>query len=536
MRSTTCDEEGAGERGAPGRRRAGVLLHPTSLPALHGVGDVGPAARRFVDWLGYGDSPYQALSAFAGNPLLVSLEDLRAEGWLTGADLAGAPAFPSEAVDYARVAPWKSALLARAAERFAADASPAWRAELDAFHAREARWLDDFALFLALKERHGGAAWIDWEPPLAARDPRALEAARREHAAALRVHVFGQWVFHEQWKRLRRHAGSRGVAIMGDLPIYLAHDSAEVWARRHLFQLDGDGRSRAVAGVPPDYFSATGQLWGNPLHDWEAQARDGYAFWLARMSANLELFDLLRLDHFRGFEAYWEVPAEETTAQRGRWVKGPGAALFEALRARLGPLPIVAENLGVITPEVEALRRRFGFPGMAILQFAFGTAPQAETFRPHSYERDLVAYTGTHDNDTVLGWWASEAGRADIRSAEDIAEERALAMAYLATDGREMNWTLLRGVYASVADTAMAPLQDLLGLGSAARMNTPATASGNWRWRFRADALGQGLARRVRELAALYARSSRISPSPRPRSAPPPAAAGTRGRGGSAAR
>ena len=531
MRSTICDREQGGARDAPATRRAGVLLHPTSLPAPHGVGDVGPVARRFVEWLaeagqaiwqvlplaptGYGDSPYQALSAFAGNPLLVSLEDLEAEGWLADADLAGAPAFPGETVDYARVAPWKSALLARAAERFAADAAPAQEADLDAFQAREAPWLDDFALFLALKERHGGVAWTDWDPPLAARDPRALAAARREHAGALRAHVFGQWVFHRQWQRLRGYARSRGVAIMGDLPIYLAHDSAEVWARRHLFQLGGDGRPRVVAGVPPDYFSATGQLWGNPLHDWEAQARDGYAFWLSRMSANLETFDLLRLDHFRGFEAYWEVPAEAATARHGRWVKGPGAALFEALQARLGPLPIVAENLGVITPEVEALRHRFGFPGMAILQFAFGKDPQADSFKPHSYGRDLVAYTGTHDNDTVLGWWASEAGQASIRSAEDIAEERALAMAYLAADGREMNWTLLRGVYASVADTAMAPLQDLLGLGSEARMNTPATASGNWRWRFLAGALGEGLARRVRELGALYGRSAGSVTAPR---------------------
>jgi 4-alpha-glucanotransferase len=520
MRSTMCDK---GRSGPPAPRRAGVLLHPTSLPSPHGVGDVGLAARRFVDWLGeagqaiwqvlplaptgYGDSPYQALSAFAGNPLLASLEDLRQEGWLTDGDLEGAPAFSEETVDYARVAPWKAALLARAAERFDADAGPAQRAELDAFRAREAPWLDDFALFLALKERHGGVSWIDWDPPLAGRDPRALEAARRAHAVALRAHVFGQWLFHRQWQHLRRHARSRGVAIMGDLPIYLAHDSAEVWARRHLFQLDGDGRPRAVAGVPPDYFSATGQLWGNPLHDWEAQARDGYAFWLSRMSANLETFDLLRLDHFRGFEAYWEVPAGATTAQGGRWVKGPGAALFEALRARLGPLPLVAENLGVITPEVEDLRRRFGFPGMAILQFAFGRDPQADSFKPHNYQRDLVVYTGTHDNDTVLGWWASEAGQASIRSAEDIAEERALAMAYLASDGREMNWTLLRGVYASVADTAVAPLQDLLGLGSEARMNTPATASGNWRWRVRGGAFDRGLARRVRELAALYDRS-----------------------------
>ncbi len=512
MRSSTCERP----------RCAGVLLHPTSLPAPHGVGDLGPAARRFAEWLaeagqaiwqvlplaptGYGDSPYQALSAFAGNPLLVSLEDLREEGWLSDADLAGAPDLPRGEVDYARVAPWKAGILTRAAERFAADAAPPLQADLDGFRAREAGWLNDFALFLALKERHGGVAWMEWDPPLARREPRALAAARREHVPALRAHVFGQWVFRRQWARLRQHAATRGIALMGDLPIYLAHDSAEVWARRDLFQLDPEGRPRAVAGVPPDYFSATGQLWGNPLHDWEEQARDGFAFWVARMRATLELFDLVRLDHFRGFEAYWEVPAGAATARHGRWVKGPGAALFDALQARLGRLPIVAENLGVITREVEALRRRLGFPGMAILQFAFGKDPQADSFKPHRYQRDLVAYTGTHDNDTALGWWGSEAGRGSIRSAEDIAAERALAMAYLAADGREMNWTLLRGIYASVADTAIAPLQDLLGLGSEARMNTPATPSGNWRWRLGPGALGPELARRVRELAALYER------------------------------
>jgi 4-alpha-glucanotransferase len=296
--------------------------------------------------------------------------------------------------------------------------------------------------------------------------------------------------------------------VMGDLPIYLARDSAEVWARRELFQLRPDGSPRAVAGVPPDYFSADGQLWGNPLHDWEVQAKDGFAFWVERLRQNLLLFDLVRLDHFRGFEAYWEVPAGAATAAGGRWVRGPGEAFFARLEGVLGKLPLVAENLGVITPEVEALRERFGFPGMAVLQFAFGKDPQAESFRPHRYVRNLVAYTGTHDNDTAQGWWSSAPGAGSTRTAQDIAEERAYACAYLATDGREMHWALLRAVYASVAGTAIAPLQDLLGLGSEARMNTPATASGNWRWRAREGDLSPALAARVRAMAELYGRAS----------------------------
>ena len=503
------------------RRRAGVLLHPSSLPGPHGIGDLGPAARRFADFLagagqavwqvlplaptGYGDSPYQALSAFAGNPLLLSLDDLCAEGWLARDELA-APPFPAGEVDYARAGPWKARLLARAAERFAARAGAREREELAAFREREAAWLGDAALYLALKDRHRGDPWFAWEPPLARREPGALSTARRELAAEIDAQVFSQWMFDRQWQRLREHARAGGVALMGDLPIYLAHDSAEVWARPALFCLDGAGRPLVVAGVPPDYFSATGQLWGNPLHDWAAQAADGYRFWIERMRHDLRLFDEVRLDHFRGFEAYWEVPAGATTAEGGRWVEGPGAALFEALGEALGPLPLVAENLGVITPGVEALRRRFGFPGMAILQFAFGNDPQADSFKPHNYARDLAAYTGTHDNDTVLGWWASRAGAGSTRTAADIEAEREHAKAYLATDGQAMNWVLLRGVYASVADLAMAPLQDALGLGSEGRMNTPATASGNWRWRVRERALAPAVARRLRELARLYGR------------------------------
>jgi 4-alpha-glucanotransferase len=506
----------------PHDRRSGILLHPTSLPGPHGTGDLGAGAHRFLGWLadarqrlwqvlplgptGYGDSPYQALSSFAGNPALVSLEVLRNEGWLEDADLAGAPAFDPASSDYAAAVPWKSARLARAAERFSARAAPAARADLDGFRARESAWLEDFALFLALKDAHGGRPWTAWDPALAARDPAALGGARERLRAAVDVHAFVQWCFRRQWDALRDHARALGIAVMGDLPIYLAHDSAEVWSRPDLFRLDDRGRPAAVAGVPPDYFSATGQRWGNPLHDWARAEAEGFASWVARVRGTLALVDRVRLDHFRGFEAYWEIPAGAATAQEGRWVPGPGARLFEALERALGPLPFVAENLGVITPEVEALRRRFRFPGMAVLQFAFGNDPQAPTFRPHAYAPDLVAYTGTHDNDTAMGWWEDGAG-ASVRSADDVAREKAFAREYLGTDGLEMNWVLVRAVLASVADTAVVPMQDVLGLGSEARMNRPSTLGGNWRWRVRDDQLAPALAERLARMAEIYGRA-----------------------------
>jgi 4-alpha-glucanotransferase len=502
-------------------RKSGILLHPTSLPG-RGVGDLGAPARGFVDFLaragqrlwqvlplgptGYGDSPYQVLSAFAGNPLLVSLEALRDGGWLDDEALESAPRFAAESVEYDAVGPWKWRLLSAAAERFHARAGGAARRAYDAFVEAERAWLDDLVLFMALKDAHGGVAWTSWDPPLARREPAALDSARRRLTAEIAAHRFAQHAFFEQWHALREHARARGVELMGDLPIYVAHDSAEVWANPELFRLDAEGRPLAVAGVPPDYFSATGQLWGNPLYDWAEHERTGYAFWIARMRSTLALVDRVRLDHFRGFEAFWEVPAGDATAARGRWVPGPGERLFDALTAAIGPLPLLAENLGVITPAVEALRARYGYPGMAILQFAFGSDPQADTFKPHNYERALVAYTGTHDNDTAMGWWSS-AGEADsTRTAAQVSAEKALARRYLAADGREMNWVLIRALLASVADTAIVPLQDVLGLGSEARMNRPATASGNWRWRVREDQLDPALADRLRELVETYGR------------------------------
>jgi 4-alpha-glucanotransferase len=502
-------------------RRSGILLHPTSLPGPHGAGDLGAAAHRFASWLaaagqrlwqvlplgptGYGDSPYQALSSHAGNPLLISLEVLRNEGWLDDADLAGAPTGEPDLAELHRALDWKRPRLARAARAFAAGADAERSAELEDFRAREAGWLEDWALFAVLKEAHGGVPWTRWAAPLARRDPAALGAARARYAEAIFAEVFTQWAFFRQWDELRARCRALDIQLMGDVPIYVAHDSAEVWTRPELFRLDARGEPASVAGVPPDYFSASGQLWGNPLYDWEAVARDGHRFWIDRIRSALALVDRIRLDHFRGFEAFWEVPASAPTAAGGRWVPGPGAEVFEALEGALGKLPFVAENLGVITPEVEALRRRFGFPGMAILQFAFGLDPQAPTFQPHNYARDLVAYTGTHDNDTVMGWWTGGA-EGSVRSAEDVAREKAFAKDYLGTDGREMTWVMIRAVLASVADTAIVPLQDVLGLGAGARMNRPSTLGGNWRWRVREDALARDLGARLGRLAHLYGR------------------------------
>lgn len=505
-----------------GSRVSGILLHPTSLPGRFGIGDLGRQAMAFADFLaragqslwqvlplgptGYGDSPYQCFSAFAGNPLLISPEGLADDGLLAARDLKKTPPFPPDAVDYGAVEQFKLPLLAKAFARFEAGASPSQRDDFTGFCRSHASWLDDFALFMALKRQHTGQPWPLWDEGLARREPEALAAARREHAGEARSRQFAQYMFFRQWSALRVHCHGHGIRLMGDIPIFVAHDSSDVWAHPELFHLAADGNPSCIAGVPPDYFSATGQLWGNPLYRWDVMARNGYQWWIERFRATLALVDLVRLDHFRGFEAYWEVPGGETTAVRGRWVKGPGARFFEALQSALGGLPIVAENLGVITPEVEALRERFGWPGMAILQFAFGSDDSADSFKPHNYPRNLVAYTGTHDNDTIVGWWMGGVGDS-TREPEEVAAEKALCMRYLGVDGRDIHWTFVRAVLASVADTAMIPCQDLLGLGSEARMNLPGRPSGNWRWRVTPERLSDDVARRLREMADLYGRT-----------------------------
>jgi len=501
-------------------RSSGILLHPTSLPSRCGVGEIGPEAHAFADFLhdagqriwqvlplgptGYGDSPYQCFSAFAGNPLLISLDRLVELGYLSAGDVASPPEFSAKHVDYGAVIAWKMPLLRKACEAFRRKAAE--QSEFKQFCERHAHWLDDYALFMALKQAHDLVIWLEWERELALREPAALESARQRLRDEIEYHKYLQFEFERQWCDLKARCTRNDIRIMGDLPIYVALDSADVWVHRELFELAEDGHPRVVAGVPPDYFSATGQLWGNPIYRWEAHAKTCYRWWIARFRRALEMLDMIRLDHFRGFEAYYEIPAGEVTAVGGSWVKGPGAALFEALRTALGELPIVAENLGVITPEVEALRKQFDFPGMAILQFAFGNDPQAPDFRPHNYIHHRVAYTGTHDNDTVVGWWNSRAGAGSTRSADDVEKEMAYARRYLNTDGSDINWVMIRTLMASVANTVLFPLQDVLAVGSEGRMNLPGSASGNWRWRFEKESLTPEISARLKEWAETYER------------------------------
>ncbi len=492
-------------------RSAGILLHPTSLPGSLPVGDLGPSAERFLAWAesagqtlwqvlplgptGAGNSPYTSASAFAGSPLLISPERLVEEGLLAPDALADAP-WPGERVDFSAARDWKERLLRGSWRRFSETpgASPL-REEMLAFvrAASQKAWLEDWARFAALKARFGGRPWTDWGPDLAFRDRDALAAADAELADEMAFHRFVQFQFHRQWGSLRREAQRRGIALVGDIPIYVAHDSADVWGNQELFQLDGTGRPTDVAGVPPDYFSATGQLWGNPLYRWDRLEEEGYAWWIARIRACLAAGDLLRIDHFRAFESYWSIPAVEKTALGGRWAPGPGRRLFDAARAALGHLPILAEDLGDITPAVRALLDELGFPGMKVLQFAFYGSDSE--YLPHRHVANGVVYTGTHDNDTARGWYSALQ-----------PEERQRVFDYLGGDGREIEWTLIRAAYGSVAERAIVPLQDVLGLGSEARMNTPSEPSGNWRWRAPADAWRPELAERLKRMAILSGR------------------------------
>jgi len=501
-------------------RSSGIILHPTSLPGPYGIGELGPEAHGFADFLrdagqkiwqvlplgptGYGDSPYQCFSAFAGNPLLLSLDKLVERGYLKQKDVEDRPLFPTDHADFNRVIEWKLPLLSKAYEAFAAADTD--RQVYEAYYRKHAWWLDDFALFMALKRAHNNVMWTQWEPKYAQREPTAMEQAGRDLRQDIEWQKFIQFEFDRQWSELKEHCGRNGIRVMGDVPIYVALDSSDVWSHPELFDLLPDGKPRVIAGVPPDYFSATGQCWGNPIYRWERHAEQGYAWWIARFRRSLEMLDLIRLDHFRGFEAYYEIPGDATTAEIGNWIKGPGAALFEALQDALGRLPIVAENLGVITPEVEDLRDRFGFPGMAILQFAFGNDPQAPAFKPHNYVHHLAAYTGTHDNDTVMGWWQSSGAGDSTRTAEDVSKEMDFARRYLNTDGTEINWVMIRTVIASVADTVLYPLQDVIGVGSEGRMNLPGMPSGNWRWRFHANDLTPDMGSRLKMLAETYER------------------------------
>ena len=489
-------------------RASGVLLHPTSLPGPFGSGDLGQAAYHFIDWLalagqkiwqvlplggiGEGNSPYMSSSAFAGNPLLIDLEQLRDEGLLDADDLLPDPRFSPLRVDFDAVVPWRMQRLVRAAQAFFKTAGIEQRQVYRRFCEQQAAWLPEYALFMSLAQAHAGRPWNQWGRALASREADALERARDQYAKDIDFWTFCQWCFFRQWQRLHAYAQAKGVRILGDAPIFVAYQSADVWARQHLFELDALGQPTVVAGVPPDYFSATGQRWGNPLYRWFAHRAEGYAWWTLRIARSFDLVDLLRIDHFRGLAAYWEIPASEPTAMVGRWAPGPGAELFEAVDKTLGPLPIIAEDLGLITPDVDALRRRLDLPGMRVLQFAFGSDDR-NPYLPHNHEANAVVYIGTHDNNTALGWWAElgESERAHVRN-------------YLGCNGEDMHWTLLRAACASVADTAIYPMQDLLGLDAEHRMNQPGQAQGNWAWRFALEQVQPEHASRLRELCRAF--------------------------------
>ena len=502
-------------------RASGVLLHPTSLPAGFGIGDLGDEAYSFVDFLagtgqsywqvlplgptGYGDSPYQCFSAFAGNPLLISPKRLVEAGLLSANDLVDVPRFPAARVDFGSAIHFKNALLEKAFQNFKGSNDETLRAGFFEFCRQNSWWLEDYAFFRALKSLHGGISWIDWEPELARRDQNALAAAHDALGQRIDAEKFLQYTFFNQWWALKAYCNQRGIRIIGDAPIFVAYDSADVWSRPEMFKLDEQRRPIVVAGVPPDYFSRTGQHWGNPIYNWDAMRSTGFRWWIDRLRFTLQTVDILRIDHFRGFAACWEIPGEDKTAERGRWVEVPGRELFNTLTSVFAELPIIAEDLGVITPDVVALRDDFGFPGMRILQFAFG-GDSRNIDLPHNYVQDCVVYTGTHDNDTTVGWFRSKAGRDSTRSAEQIERERSYCMKYLNCSGREINWDMIRAAWASVANTSIVPLQDVLGLDSRARMNLPASQRGNWQWRFKAGALTEKIRDRLREMTELYGR------------------------------
>jgi len=502
-------------------RSSGVLLHPTSLPGRHGIGDFGDSAYRFADFLhnsgqqlwqvlplgptGYGDSPYACYSAFAGNTLLISFERLIKQGLLVENDLSGFDDLSDKAVDFARVHLNSNKLLALAFERFKGASDAAMISDFEKFLYSEADWLNDYALFRALKDAHNGTLWNEWESALVSREPALIAAVHQQLRNEIEAQQFYQFLFFSQWYELKSYCNQRGIRIIGDIPIFVALDSSDVWTNPEQFKLDKDLRPTVVAGVPPDYFSDTGQFWGNPIYNWERMQVDGFDWWVKRVRAAFQMFDIVRVDHFRGFAAAWEIPAEDKTAERGRWVEVPGRELFEAIRSRLGELPIIAEDLGVITPDVEKLRDDLGFPGMHVLQFAFGS-DATNSDLPHNYSRNLVVYTGTHDNDTTVGWFTSREGKGSTRAADEINREREFCIQYLNSDGLEINWDFIRAALASVADVAIVPVQDLLGLGNEARMNLPNSTSGNWAWRFDEDALTEEIGTRLRDLTRIYGR------------------------------
>ena len=495
------------------QRAAGVLLHPTSLPSADGVGDLGPGARRWVHWLadagvrwwqvlplnppGPGHSPYSALSTFAGNSWLVSAEELVREGLLAESDLADRPVMPEHEVDYRLAAPWKGRLLRRAFDRFLVELPEREARAFERFREVHRLWLRDWAPYAALKEAHGGAPWYEWPGSLRRRDSDQVAAWVRDRRDEVRFAEFCQFLFFRQWTAVRAHASQHGIRILGDLPIFVAYDSADVWGHPENFLLDEQGRRLVVAGVPPDYFSATGQLWGNPLYDWQRLAADGYGWWVDRLQQTLATVDAIRIDHFRGFAAHWEVSAEEKVATGGRWMPGPGRHFFDTMRDVLGELPLVAEDLGEITPDVVQLRKDLGLPGMAVLHFGFDPEPRSQ-FIPYALEPDLVVYTGTHDTNTTVGWYQEDASEA----------QRDLVRRYCGSDGHEIHWDLVRQALASVCDLAVIPHQDLVGVGSDCRMNRPGVGEGNWRFRVTDWMLSDDIRNRLADMVWTYGRGA----------------------------
>ena len=496
-----------------GIRRSGIILHPTSLPGPHGIGDLGDSAYWFVDaleemkqsiWqilplgpIGYGNSPYMCLSAFAGNPLLISLNLLAADRLLKADDLQNAPVFPIGFVDYDKAEEYKTALLAKAADSFFNDKEHFLLPEFNDFCDSNKDWLDNFALFCALKQAHQNSVWTKWEKELVLRKDCVIDAARIRHEKKIRFYKFIQFIFFKQWLALKKYANKKGVLIVGDAPIYVAHDSADVWADPELYFLDQAGNPTVVAGVPPDYYSSTGQRWGNPIYRWQLMKEHGFSWWIKRIKLLLTQVDLIRIDHFRGLEAYWEIPAEAETAMKGMWIKGPGASFFKAIQNELGEVPFIAEDLGVITPEVEALRDQFGLPGMRVLQVAFSTDAKASDYQPHNYIENCVAYTATHDHNTTVGWFTAVPGAETTQTPKEVESERQDVRKYLNSDGQEIHWDMIRAAIESKADFSIYPLQDIMGLGSDARMNRPGQLSSNWQWRFAKEMLTDEMIKRM---------------------------------------
>ncbi len=501
----------------PFERASGILCHPTSFPSRFGIGDLGKGAYDFINWLaeakqqlwqvlplgptGYGDSPYQCFSAFAGNPLLISPDGLVQSGLLPVTVLYDTPYFPNDRVDFGAVIQYKQALLRKSFAHFKAQSTPAQREGFEWFQEQSRPWLDDFALFMAIKAHFGGGSWHAWPRDLRLREPGPLAELAAELADEVAYQAFLQWVFWEQWEALKVATGEKGIKIIGDVPIFVAEDSADVWANPEQFRLDSEGNPTAVAGVPPDLFSASGQRWGNPHYDWDRMRRDGFKWWIQRIQQTLRFVDIVRVDHFRGFAAAWEIPADEETAIKGKWVKAPGHALFVAVQEALGDLPFIAEDLGVITPDVDALRLEFGLPGMKVLQFAFG-AEYNPQYLPHTFEHNCIVYPGTHDNNTTVGYfWEPE--RTEL--------ERHNIRRYFRTDAHEIAWDFIWAAWGSVADLAVATLQDVLSLGADARMNFPSRASGNWHWRYTPDMLASHIAQRLADMTDVFGRARPVA-------------------------